>query len=352
MKRMNKRALSLLLALTLLLTSLLPAFAYDFPVENGYAYAIWDTEDGPAIEVLRYEGEEDEAFVPITLGGVALTPENFTGTVFANGNTVRSIRVEEGHPYFKTVNGALYTKDGKTLVFYPQTEAENEVTTVPDGVERLGIAFISHADCVVLPDSVTAIDTPWWYFRVNFNAVMASPGGFAESWAKEHDLPFVILGEGHKHVYFRRVVTVPSCTQAGEAILWCPCGQAQRSVSLTQWEHFFPEYYGEDETGFYRIPGEYCLDCGISFEEVYGHAPVPEYYEPLPDDPEEPDDPVYPVDPDECGCICHKFIDERSFDVSQVSAIAMLKDFLYRLQIVIWRISGTHQYCECGKRHY
>ena len=341
---MRKKLISLLLCAVMALGMLLPAFADDIPAENGYIYEVRDTEDGPVLNVLWYEGEEEEAFVPKTLAGIAVTPKNFTGSVFCNGSPVRSIRVEEDNPYFKTVDGALYTTDGKTLVFYPQTEDETYLLTIPDGVERLGVDCIHYADCVVLPDSVQQIDT-LWYNRVNFSAVMAVPGGFAESWAKQRHVPFVILGEGHKHVYFHRTVTEPTCVSAGTAELWCPCGE-KREMEMSPRDHWFPaEHVGEYGSGYW-IQQDTCVTCGIRYEEVYGHAPEPEY--------DEPDDhPVYPVDPDECGCVCHKFIDEMSIrGSSQISVLSLLKDFFYRLQIVIWRLTGTHQYCECGERHY
>lgn len=352
MKKTRKKLLSLLLTAAVFFTAFAPAFAYDeIPVENGYAYDLWDTDDGPVLNVLWYEGEEEEAVVPITIGGVALTPENFTGSVFCNGKPVCSIRVEEGHPYFTAVDGALYTKDGKTLVFYPQTEEERYLLTIPDGVETLAWDCISYADCVVLPDSVQEIEVPayWpeWYFSVPFKAVMAAPGGFAESWAKEHHIPFVILGEGHKHVYFHRIVTEPTCVSTGTVELWCPCGET-RTVTMSPCDHWFPYDHvrGEEEGSGYWIQSDTCVTCGISYEAVYGHAPEPEYDEP------DPDEPVWPVDPDDCGCVCHKFIDEMSVRGSQISVLSLLKDFFYRLQIVIWRLTGTHQYCECGERHY
>ena len=147
MKTMRKKLISLLLCAVMALGMLLPAFADDIPAENGYIYEVRDTEDGPMLYIYWYEGEEEEAFVPKTLAGIAVTPKNFTGSVFCNGSPVRSIRVEEDNPYFKTVDGALYTTDGKTLVFYPQTEDETYLLTIPDGVllaavERNGETFI------------------------------------------------------------------------------------------------------------------------------------------------------------------------------------------------------------------
>ena len=44
--------------------------------------------------------------------------------------------MDDDSPYYRSVNGVLYTADGKTLVAYPQVKADT-VFTIPDGTECL-----------------------------------------------------------------------------------------------------------------------------------------------------------------------------------------------------------------------
>ena len=103
--------------------------------------------------------------------------------VFSGCNSLTSISVSENNPYYKTVDGNLYSKDGTILVCYA---AGNPNTTfkIPDGVTDIysglfngctklksvvipdGITWINHrvfAGCsslesVVIPDSVVGIE--------------------------------------------------------------------------------------------------------------------------------------------------------------------------------------------------
>ena len=77
---------------------------------------------------------------------------------FDNCYCLRSIEVEDSNPYYKSVDGLLLTKDGKTLVAVPSGFTS---VTIPDAVTRI----LSHAfarNCrvisVTIPDSVNSIE--------------------------------------------------------------------------------------------------------------------------------------------------------------------------------------------------
>ena len=73
--------------------------------------------------------------------------------------SLKSIKVSIFNKYFKSVDGVLYSKDGKTLIRYPSGK-EGESFTIPDGVETIAYnAFYrsSNLKFVELPSSVTAI---------------------------------------------------------------------------------------------------------------------------------------------------------------------------------------------------
>lgn len=64
------------------------------------------------------------------------------------------------NPLFKTVDGVLYSKDGKELVAYPVRASGNEFD-VPNGVERIGNNAFRNGQLreINLPDTLTTIDS-------------------------------------------------------------------------------------------------------------------------------------------------------------------------------------------------
>ena len=73
---------------------------------------------------------------------------------------LKIIKVSIFNKHFKTVDGVLYSKDGKTLIRYPVAK-EGESFTIPDGVET--IAYNAFCDSLYLktvniPSSVTIIE--------------------------------------------------------------------------------------------------------------------------------------------------------------------------------------------------
>lgn len=96
---------------------------------------------------------------------------------FANNQKLQAIKVSAENPYFCDVDGVLFTKDMKTLLFYPpardkqtkteadangaQTKTEFIEYTIPDGVETVRTkAFYKCQSLtkVTMPDSVTRIE--------------------------------------------------------------------------------------------------------------------------------------------------------------------------------------------------
>ena len=72
---------------------------------------------------------------------------------------LKEIIVAEDNPYLKTVNGVLYSKDGKILYRLPHNGTES--LSVPDGVEEIGIDAIGDVLALknaMLPASVKTIN--------------------------------------------------------------------------------------------------------------------------------------------------------------------------------------------------
>ena len=74
-------------------------------------------------------------------------------------SSLTSIDVDPDNAYFKSIDGNLYTKDGKTMIQYAIGNQDTSFV-IPDGVTSIGdCAFLdcSSLTSVVIPDSVTSI---------------------------------------------------------------------------------------------------------------------------------------------------------------------------------------------------
>ena len=79
--------------------------------------------------------------------------------VFRGCSNLKYITVADDNEYYKTIDGSLYTKDGKTLIYYLSAEQDSDVV-IPYGVTSIGnYAFsgCSSLTSVEIPDSVTSI---------------------------------------------------------------------------------------------------------------------------------------------------------------------------------------------------
>jgi hypothetical protein len=85
--------------------------------------------------------------------------ETIGDCILWNCDSLTVITVAEGNENFKSVDGDLYSKDGKTLIQYAIGKAQTSFT-VPDGVTTIGISALEHSlnlTEIVIPDSVTTI---------------------------------------------------------------------------------------------------------------------------------------------------------------------------------------------------
>lgn len=80
-----------------------------------------------------------------------------TNSPFIGCTSLTEINVSEENPKYKSINGALYSKDGKTLIAYP---CGLESVTIAEGVENIGYqSFMGnpHITSVSFPASVLSI---------------------------------------------------------------------------------------------------------------------------------------------------------------------------------------------------
>ena len=115
-------------------------------VENGVA--LENFNDRKAEEVVvpsEVDGKpvtsiDDDAFVECS-SLISLTlPAGLTtigNGAFYGCRSLSSLKVSEENRFFRSVDGVLFTADGKTLVCYPAAKDGSEYT-VPEGVEHIG----------------------------------------------------------------------------------------------------------------------------------------------------------------------------------------------------------------------
>lgn len=88
------------------------------------------------------------------------TDDNYSIASFSGCTNLEAIEVDSENKTYKSVDGVVFSKDGKTLVYYPEGR-KDEIYSVPLGTETIGWAsfcchsFIKH---VIIPNGVTEID--------------------------------------------------------------------------------------------------------------------------------------------------------------------------------------------------
>ena len=81
--------------------------------------------------------------------------------VFFHCTSLKRIDVDENNPAYKSLDGVLYSRDGKKIVCYPAERGDTEYI-IPDGVTEIGWAVFSYCDSIrkiVVPSGVTKIGT-------------------------------------------------------------------------------------------------------------------------------------------------------------------------------------------------
>ena len=107
-------------------------------------------------------GCAEEAKRSVTLPKTASGREAYRD--FIDDESITDVFVEEGNEAFCSIDGVLFTKDGKEMLMYPKGRTEEEYT-VPEGVERVWAAL---------------------YYPENLK-VLKLPASFCSLWNKEDE---------------------------------------------------------------------------------------------------------------------------------------------------------------------
>lgn len=216
---------------------------------------------------------------------------------FNNASSLESVTVSAANPNYKSVDGILFTKNGKKLLCFPAKKAVSSYT-VPSGVETL-IAYAfnnnSHLAALTLPDGLKTLD---WYsvFRCeNLKAIaipasvktigqlalgyiasgdysIESVAGFtirgytgtaAQTYAKENGFSFVSLDGRKATVTYLlnggadEVITNPNPTL---------CGNGKKIVlkPAVRSGYTFAGWYDENDEPVTEIPGTQTEDLTLT----------------------------------------------------------------------------------------
>ena len=86
------------------------------------------------------------------------------GVSYLSGTTFRScnlteVNISADNPYYMSIDGVVFSKDGKTIVYYPCSRANTQYS-IPFGVTKIGAGCFSTADYLTkinIPESVVEI---------------------------------------------------------------------------------------------------------------------------------------------------------------------------------------------------
>lgn len=137
------------------------------------------TDNEEEYQITGYEGTEAIVVVPSIYNGKKVT--TIGASAFNGCSNLKEFKVREDNAYFMAVDGVLYSKDGKTLVCYPQ--AKVGAIVIPSTVETVGAgAFNSNKlASITIPNSVKIIDTSAFSSCQNLKTVTFEAGSKLEN---------------------------------------------------------------------------------------------------------------------------------------------------------------------------
>jgi hypothetical protein len=187
-----KRALIVTLAL-LLLAAFFPAAGQTEELLTSGDFEYHVLEDGTA-EITRYGGYADSLEIPGKLNGLAVTgigDEAFSGcwtlasisipdsvkdireNPFSYCENLNQVVVQPDHPVFATIDGVLFNKADKRLIWYPMPR-EDTVYEIPQGIQSIGdgaFDWCENLTSISIPDSVTSIGDRAFSWCVNLTSI-------------------------------------------------------------------------------------------------------------------------------------------------------------------------------------
>ena len=157
--------------------------SYGMDVSKNYYYSDYKTSPSSPYYLLKNNTELSSGVKIVIPGSVtsigdcafcyckSLTsitiPDSVTSigeSAFSCCNSLTSIKVDKNNQYYKSIDGNLYSKDGKKLIHYAIGKTATSFV-IPSGVTRIGDDAFSHCKSltsITIPGSVTSIG--FWAF--------------------------------------------------------------------------------------------------------------------------------------------------------------------------------------------
>ena len=172
-----------------------------------------------SVEILHsFDGADGLASITIPRSVGKIEPDSMLG-VRLGGKSLSSIGVDKANENYKSADGNLYSKDGKTLIRYAvgkkdkSFEIPKSVTTIKVGA----FCTCDNVETIIIPSSVNDIERNAFFLCKNLSAVVipcsvekisehaflgceklvikGSAGSYAEEYAKENGIPFEAIEE-------------------------------------------------------------------------------------------------------------------------------------------------------------
>ena len=157
----------------------------NYELVNGFLFESYKSND----TLIAYAGDSDTVRLPddfygkpYTIGHIRgiknaiIIPDTITSidaNAFSSCKFLAEIIVDENNQHFKSIDGNLYTKDGKTLVQYAIGKKDTSFE-IPNGVEFISdyaFYYCSSLTSITIPDSVTSIGSSAFYNCYNLTSV-------------------------------------------------------------------------------------------------------------------------------------------------------------------------------------
>ena len=159
--------------------------------------------------------------------------------VFDGCKSLTTIKVNSNNKYYSSENGVLFNKDKSQLIFFPKDNPSKEYT-IPDSVKIISdYAFYGclNLKSIMLSDRIISIGESAFYDCTNLTDVYFS--GSADDWAKIDIGNYNGCLNGanihynyspHEHSYTEELTKQPTCTEEGEKIFTCDCGDTYTEI--------------------------------------------------------------------------------------------------------------------------
>lgn len=134
MKNTNKKLLSLILAVIMVLSAIPFTGLMSLAVTSG-DFEYWViSEEEKICEISEYTGSATEVYIPSELNGYSIV--SIAYGIFSDCTSLTKITVSENNTYYCDVDGVLYNKDISNLITYPAAKPETQYT-IPDSVTHI-----------------------------------------------------------------------------------------------------------------------------------------------------------------------------------------------------------------------